>query len=60
MIQTFADVGTADIYKGADTRAARRTLPKTLWPVARRKLRWIDSARTVDVLRVPRAIGSKR
>lgn len=53
MIRTFADQGTCDIYKGVDSQAARRTLPKVLWPVARRKLHWIDSARTVEVLRVP-------
>ena len=53
VIQTFADTGTVDIYKGLDSRAARRTLPKDLWATARRKLHWIDSARSVDVLRVP-------
>ena len=53
MIQTFADPGTVDIYKGLDSRAARHTLPKELWGTARRKLHWIDSARTLDVLRVP-------
>jgi proteic killer suppression protein len=53
VIQTFADTGTVDIYKGLDSRAARRTLPKDLWATARRTLHWIDSARSVDVLRVP-------
>lgn len=53
MIQTFADTGTVDIYKGLDSRAARRTLPKELWPAARRKLHWIDSADTINALRVP-------
>ena len=53
MIETFADQGTCDIYKGLDTKLARHALPKPLWPVARRKLHWIDSARDVTVLRVP-------
>ena len=53
MIRTFADAGSVDIYKAVDSAAARRALPKTLWAIARRKLHWIDSARTVDVLRVP-------
>ncbi len=53
MIRTFADQGTCDIYTGVDTKAARRTLPKSVWPIARRKMHWIDSARTVDVLRIP-------
>lgn len=53
MIQTFADEGTYDLYVGTDSKAARRRLPKPLWPVARRKLHWIDAARTLDALRVP-------
>ena len=53
VIQTFADEGTYDIYVGTDSKAARRTLPKPLWPVARRKLHWIDAARDVDALRAP-------
>lgn len=53
MIQTFADEGTYDIYIGTDSKVARRVLPKPLWSVARRKLHWIDAARTVEALRRP-------
>ena len=53
MIQTFADEGTYDIYVGTDSPAARRALPKLLWPGARRKLHWIDAANRVDALRMP-------
>ncbi len=53
MIQTFADEGTHDIYVGTDSKAARRVLPKPLWPVARRKMHWIDAARDSVALRVP-------
>jgi len=53
VIRTFAGVGSADIYRSVDSRAARQALPKPLWPVARRKLHWIDSARAIEVLRVP-------
>lgn len=53
MIQTFADEGTYDIHVGTDSKAARRALPKLLWPVARRKLHWIDAAVSVDALRMP-------
>ncbi|MEW5983263.1 MAG: type II toxin-antitoxin system RelE/ParE family toxin [Acidobacteriota bacterium] len=53
MIQTLADEGTYDIYVGIDSKVARRTLPKLLWPVARRKLHWIDAAGSVDALRMP-------
>jgi proteic killer suppression protein len=53
VIHTFADEGTRDVYVGIDSKAARRTLPKELWATARRKLHWIDAARTLDALRVP-------
>jgi len=53
VIQTFADQGTYDIYVGTDSQAARRALPKLLWPIARRKLHWIDAAGRVDALRMP-------
>jgi len=53
VIQTFADEGTYDIYVGTDSKAARHALPKLLWPVARRKLHWIDAAVSADALRMP-------
>lgn len=55
MIRSFRDPGTEDIFNGADTKRARRTCPKALWKVARRKLELLDSARTLGDLRVPRA-----
>jgi toxin HigB-1 len=53
MIASFADVGTRDVYDGADTKAARKTLSKELWSVARRKLDMLDAAHTLDDLKVP-------
>ncbi len=50
-----ADQGTADIYHGRDTRKARKTLPKDLWNVARRKLDMLNAAASLDDLRVPPA-----
>jgi proteic killer suppression protein len=52
MIRTFADLTTADIWNGVNSQTARR-IPKTLWPVIRRKLDQIDSVTTIDALRVP-------
>lgn len=52
MIRSFADDETADVYYGRDTKAARR-LPKTIWPVIRRKLDAVHRARTVADLRLP-------
>lgn len=53
MIESFGDMGTRDIYDGLDTRAARRTCPRLLWPVARRKLDQLDRAPRLDDLRRP-------
>ena len=53
MIRSFGSVGTEDIYNGKNTSAARRTCPQDLWPVAVRKLDQLDSAATLQDLRVP-------
>jgi proteic killer suppression protein len=53
MIASFADQGTRDIYDGTDTKAARKTLPKELWAVARRKLDMLDAAHRLEDLKVP-------
>ncbi len=52
MIRSFENDETADVYYGRDTKAARR-LPKTIWPVIRRKLDALHRARTVADLRLP-------
>jgi len=53
VITSFADRGTQDIYDGNDTKAARKTLPKELWSIARRKLDMIDAARSLHDLKAP-------
>lgn len=53
MIGSFADEATEDIFNGVNSMQARRRLPKALWNVAFRKLDQIDSAMTIDDLRVP-------
>ncbi|MBB4636213.1 type II toxin-antitoxin system RelE/ParE family toxin [Longimicrobium terrae] len=53
MIKSFADDGTEDIYRGRDTRAARQTCPRILWPAALRRLERIDEAKQVTDLQVP-------
>ncbi len=55
MIISFKDVGTEEVYYGADTFAARRACPRQIWEVARRKLAWLAAARTLTDLRVPPA-----
>ena len=53
MIVSFADPATEDLFNGADTKRARKALPPDLVSGARRKLDYLDSARTVTDLRVP-------
>ena len=53
MIQSFFDQATSDIFNGASSRLARRKLPQNLWRVAQRKLDQLDSAETLNDLRVP-------
>lgn len=53
MIRSFADNGTENIFNGADTRAARRTCPKSLWLIARRKLDQLNRVRDLAELAIP-------
>ncbi|MCW5199776.1 type II toxin-antitoxin system RelE/ParE family toxin [Desulfobulbus sp. F1] len=53
MIQSFKDTGTEDIFDGSASRAASKCCPKSIWPVARRKLDQLNRVREVAELRVP-------
>jgi toxin HigB-1 len=53
MIVSFNDQATEDIFNGRNTKAARRCCPEPLWKVAVRKLDLLDSAATLNDLRVP-------
>ena len=53
VIVSFADGGTEDIYDGTSTKAARKTCPQALWPVARRKLDVLNQAADLRDLRLP-------
>jgi proteic killer suppression protein len=53
MIRSFRDSGTEAVFKGRDSRLARRQCPKDLWKVAGRKLDQLDSAEALRDLRVP-------
>jgi toxin HigB-1 len=52
MILNFRDRATEDIYHGDDTKAAR-SIPRTIWNLAARKLDLSNAARDVQDLRVP-------
>lgn len=51
MIADFADQGTADIFYGANSAAARRTCPRQLHSLAAEKLEYIDLAIDLNDLR---------
>lgn len=53
MINSFANIGTEDIFNGKDTKQARKICPRNLWAVAVRKLDQLDSVHSLDDLRIP-------
>jgi proteic killer suppression protein len=53
MIVSFKDHGTEDIFNGRNTKDARKTCPRSLWRIAARKLDQLDSAQSVDELKIP-------
>jgi proteic killer suppression protein len=52
MILRFRNRSTEDIFNGVDSKAAR-TVAKSVWPVAVRKLDLLNAARDLRDLRVP-------
>jgi proteic killer suppression protein len=59
MIRTSRDGGTEDLFCGRSTKAARKTLPQSLWSKAAKKLDAVDSAGALDILRIPRYKSKK-
>jgi proteic killer suppression protein len=53
MIVSFRAPGTEDIFNGRNSRRARQTCPRNLWQIAVRKLDQLDSAVSLDELRIP-------
>jgi proteic killer suppression protein len=53
VIRSFANRGTEDIFDGLATRAARRTCPKKLCSIARRKLDQLNRVSDLADLGVP-------
>lgn len=45
--------GTEDVFNGENTRSARKTCPESLWRIAARKLDLLDSAVSLQELKVP-------
>jgi proteic killer suppression protein len=53
VIRSFKGQGTDDVFNGKNTKAARRSCPQSLWVVAARKLDQLDSAGSLEDLRIP-------
>jgi len=53
MIESFGSPGTEDIFDDRNSKRARKTCPRTLWSVARRKLDQLNQAEILQDLRVP-------
>jgi proteic killer suppression protein len=52
MIAGFRNQSTEDLFNGVDSKAAH-AIPKSIWPVARRKLDLLNAAHDLRDLRVP-------
>jgi toxin HigB-1 len=53
VIRSFADPGTEDVFFGRNTKAARKSCPRSLWRVAARKVDQLDSVEAIEELRIP-------
>ena len=55
MIQSFLNKGTEDIFNGLNSRESRKSCPVSIWGVAGRKLDLLDSAKSLEELKIPPA-----
>lgn len=53
MIASFKSASEEDIFNGKNTKNARTICPQTLWKIAQRKLEQLDSAISLNDLKVP-------
>lgn len=53
MIRAFRTAGTEDIFNGKNSKAGRKACPQAVWNVAFRKLDQLDSAESLEDLKVP-------
>jgi len=57
MIRKFATQGTEDVFNGRNTKAARKTCPRSILAIATRKLDQLDSVEVLDELKIPPGNG---
>ena len=53
MIRSFRNQATEDIFDGKNSKDARKLCSRSIWKIAARKLEQIDSALSLDDLKVP-------
>jgi proteic killer suppression protein len=53
MIESFRDRASEDIFNGVNSKAARKACAEKLWKIATRKLDQLDSAHSLEELKVP-------
>ena len=53
MVASFKDGATEDLFNGVNSKRARKTCPRSIWLVVSRKLDLLDSAKSLDELKVP-------
>lgn len=53
MIVAFKDKATEDVFNGKASGIARKACPQAIWRIAARKLDQLDSATSLDDLKVP-------
>jgi proteic killer suppression protein len=53
VIRNFRDQGSEDIFNGANTKEARKCLPRELWSIACRKLDMLNAAARLEDMRAP-------
>ena len=53
MTKSFKNTATEDIFNGINSKAARKACPQQLWAIAARRLDHLDSAESLDDLRIP-------
>jgi len=53
MIVSFENQATEDVFNGVNSKIARKNCPQTIWRIASRKLDQLDSAQSLEELKVP-------
>ncbi len=53
MIQSFSDQETTDIFNGVRTKQALRLVPLELWPLAQKKLGYLNAATKPHDMQIP-------